>query len=150
MANTWRQAQQEYYNQQRSRKSGKKWAATVLTKLIHVGRKQWLHRNDYKHKVDKADLKKFTRTLDKAIIQEYADGPTHLLPGDEGKMNINMLTLLDKPLHVKRAWWNNIHQARLRYLRVKQEQEAERLRSRENSLLVKWLKGRLPGGTSRH
>ena len=97
----------------------------VLSKLIHIGRKQWLHRNDYKHKVDKADLKELTRTLDKAIIQEYADGPSHLLPGDEGKMNINMLTLLNKPLHVKRSWWNNIHQARLRYLRVKQKQEAK-------------------------
>ena len=107
-----------------------------------MGRKQWLHRNDYKHRIDKTTHKELARTLDRAIVQEFAQGTSDLLPGDAGKMDINLITLLNKPLHVRRSWWNNIHQARLRYLQVSQAQAAERRRSRENSLLVKWLKGR--------
>ena len=81
------------------------------------------------------------RVLNEAIINQFQLGERTLLQGDKAKLDYNLVHLLNKPLHIKRAWWHNIHAVRQRYLRKQQHDDALRLESRQLSLLLKWVYG---------
>ena len=137
----WAVYQQSYYKAQRSRRTGKKWLRRILPHIIQAGRKQWLHRSDYKHNIGKTDDTEMKTLLHEAIVNQFQLGEHTLLVGDKAKLDYNLIHLLNKPLHIKRAWWHNIHAARQRYHRKQQHDDALRLESRQSSLLLKWIYG---------
>ena len=139
----WQQYQQQHFHQAKYQRSGKKWTQQVVTCLIRIGKEQWRHRNKHKHEIGKPIELALKQHLHTAIVHEFHLGPNTLLPGDKAKLDINLVTLLNRPLHVKKAWWYNVHIARQRFQRIQQHNEELRLESRAASRLVQWLEGRL-------
>ena len=139
-ATEWLSFQQEHYSNQRSRRNASKWLRQLLPHLIRMGKRQWLHRNKYKHQIGKPDEIELRRILNKAILHQFQMGKRALLPGDKAKLDRNPIQLLHKPLHIRKAWWHNIHAARQRYERKKAHDDALLLLSRQSSVLLKWIR----------
>ena len=136
----WTTFQQDHYNNQRSKRSGRKWMRKLLPQLIRAGKRQWLHRSKHKHQIGKPEEVAMRKLLNVAIIHQFQMGPHALLPGDKAKLDKNLVQLLQKPLHIRRAWWHNVHAARQRYERKRAHDDALVLESRQSSLLLKWIK----------
>ena len=134
----WRTLQQYHYNLTDDDRTGKAWLTGLTKLLIQAGQKQWQHRNDYKHTKGQPRYKEMVRKLDEEIAVEYSRGPNTLLPGDRIKLDVNLLSLLQKSVPYKQAWLSNVAQARERCLRIQQQDNDLQTKSYENSLIVKW------------
>ena len=44
-----RHLQQRHYNEIESSRTGRKWMAGLIKKLVALGQEMWQHRNDIKH-----------------------------------------------------------------------------------------------------
>ena len=137
----WRRLQQSYLSRQRSRKSSRRWATELLPKLVTLGRKQWLHRNDYKHRLGKPRHKKYEELLTQQIIREYVLGKHSLLDYDKRKLDVSIVHLQRKPLRIRKAWWYNITMARQRAERKRRQDDKWQEQSRAKSTLYQFLKG---------
>ena len=115
----------------------------TLTALVRIGRKQWMHRNDVKHKTVKPRHKECESLLRAQIIREYAEGPSALLAGDKKMLKINLIHLLRKPLSYQKAWWTNIIKAKQRKERLRRRQEEYKRQSQANSTLFQYMQGRI-------
>ena len=76
--------------------------------------------------------------LNQEIALEYAKGTNTLQPGDRIKLDINLVDLLNRKLEYKQAWLNNASTARQRFLRIQQNNNELKTKSRENSEIVHW------------
>jgi hypothetical protein len=139
-AKQWKILQAQYYRDNNLRKSSNRWLKGVLTQLHHLAWNQWDHRCKTKHNVTKPhELQKETE-LNAAITCHILQGTDTLLPGDRHHIRHNLLTLLSKPLKLRKAWLLNIIAARQRCQRLQTNDEALEVLSREESLLIRWMK----------
>jgi hypothetical protein len=133
----WRQHQNKYYKTNNIRKSSRRWLRGLLQQLHYLAWKQWDHRNDIKHRVDKPAHRAAVRMLNHEITREFLKGTTNLLPGDRHLMQRNRLSLLMKPLDTKKSWYANVIEARRRC------ENADAI-SKEASALYQWMTTRKP------
>ena len=142
LAQEWQVQQQHYLDENQSRRSATVWARSFLPTVVRIGRSQWEHRNDCKHRKVKKHEQQQSLVINQSIINECK---THLLPADKRKLNGNPLHSLKKNLTHRRQWWFNISRARQRYERITRQNEEWVNAPREQSALLHWCKtGRLP------
>ena len=79
--------------------------------------------------------------LEQEIVRELAEGDSTLLPGDQHRVHMGTLHLLNKSLDYKKAWLLNVSQAQERYHQLQAQDDDLITRSRENSILVAWMEG---------
>ena len=139
MSRHWIVEQQRYLRRKQSRSTGRAWARTILPSLVRLGRRQWLHRNHYKHKRGRPRDARYASKLNHQIMREYALFTSEMDPLDHPKLHINLIHLLQKPLEHKKSWWLNVTRARKRY-KERQLQEAATIQeSRANSFILNWI-----------
>ena len=136
----WRSLQHEYYQQHDIAGSSKKWAASLIVQLHHLAWGQWNHRNNAKYRVHKPREKLAMSILDRQITKELIAGVQDLPPGDRHHFRHNLMSLLRRNAPYKRAWFTNVTMARERQTRVNALNNEGVARSRETSLLLKYLK----------
>jgi hypothetical protein len=114
----------------------------MLTRIVPLGRGQWLHRNDIKHKQTKPRHKRALDLLRKAIIWLYSKHTQDLLPGDHNKVNVNLCKLLQRSVSYQQSWYINVVTARNRCLRVRhQNPELEDFPPFDEDIRL-WIQGR--------
>jgi hypothetical protein len=140
IAKDWRQIQQTYYDTNNICGSSKKWATSLVVLLHHLAWGQWDQRNTVKYKSHKPRERTASTLLDRQITRELLLGVRDLPPGDRHHFRHNLITLLRRNEKYKRAWFVNVTMARERQQNRRNGNEAERIRSRETSLLLKYFK----------
>ena len=133
----WKTHQQHYYHTHHIRKSSRKWMRGLLTQIHHLAWNQWQHRNDVKFRERQPDFIAARNLLHREIRQQLSLGEQHLLPGDRHLARWNQVTLLTRTMKYKKAWLCTILQAR------KKANALETL-SRQQSLLLRWMKDNRP------
>ena len=109
----------------------------LLTQIHHLAWNQWQHRNDVKFRERQPDFIAARNLLHREIRQQLSLGEQHLLPGDRHLARWNQVTLLTRTMKYKKAWLCTILQAR------KKANALETL-SRQQSLLLRWMKDNRP------
>lgn len=140
LSKKWRKMQHAFYNSHNIKKSSRKWAQDLTKLLIRCGHKQWQHRYNYKHYTGRPRHKAYERLLNRCILRELMRGTQHLLPGDKYKAQYSIVPLLKRTLAFRKQWLINIRSARQRFLRIQQQNDALKLRSKETSFIYNWMK----------
>jgi hypothetical protein len=105
---SWKLFQHNYYVEQKIRKSSNKWIKGLLTHLIRLGRKQWLHRNDVKHNTGRPRQKRMISLLNREIARINLQGRTSVMTNDQQMFRWNICILLKKSLPYRKNWLVNV------------------------------------------
>jgi hypothetical protein len=116
----WEKLQEQYYSGIKSRRSSKRWATALITKLWNVAWDLWEFRNGVFHqKLNHSQLED-TNALDVKVRDiSHKLNQTGLLPKDRHLMSISITRLLLLPRIQKVEWLN---QATLALAHVKKRQ----------------------------
>ena len=104
--------QQSHYSDMGSRKSGSRWASTLIKKLWNITLQLWLHRNEALHKTDAINLLSGLVPLKKTIAAEYNLGPKDLPGVYSTYFHIPLQILLTKHAGYLKKWFLVIRSAR--------------------------------------
>ena len=138
----WRQLQDQHLSASHLRASSRKWLRGTLTHLLRLGRGQWLHRNDEKHRILRPRHKRADLLLRRAIIWLYSRRTLDLLPGDHQQVNVNLCELLQRSVHFRQSWYMNLVAARNRCLRIRHGiQDLEDPPPHHQDIML-WISGR--------
>ena len=104
-----------FYAWTKSRRSSKRWAASLVRKLWQVAWDQWNHRNEIVHKSQEQEVASVEEKLDRAIRQEKRrGGGRKLTPRDRSLFATPLQRLLRMNIDDKQGWLDNIAAARRR------------------------------------
>ena len=104
--------QQQYYSSIASRRSGRRWAISVIHKLWQLTHQLWLHRNSVLHETSMVESLHGIRYLNNALIFEHKLG-LHHFPSNYSQYFSSLLpTLLSKPTRHKKLWFLLIRSGR--------------------------------------
>lgn len=119
-----------------------KWMIGLLKKLHYLAWHQWEHRNSVKHKTGKARQKQAEALLNQRIASLLMQGCQRLPSGDRYHFKHNIVSLLNRPLNYKKSWFLNVTTAIQRMERRRAKDDSLDTKSRNDSLLYRWLKTR--------
>jgi hypothetical protein len=105
------------------RNTGKRWATSLVVKLLEVAWDLWDHRNQVKKHVETAQDIARRDAIMLAVRSEYAFGRSGLPRRDWRLFKRPLISLLASSLHYMDAWLLRVHTARLR----KERRDAEAL-----------------------
>jgi hypothetical protein len=126
----WVGVQQQYFNWQKSRRTGRRWAVALVRKLWDVAWDQWEHRNGVLHARDTASTHQLlSQDTDAAIIREYRKGQGHLPRSYSHLFRQPLLELMASPLPVKRQWVAAVQAAREHFKAARREQLLQEARA---------------------
>lgn len=108
----WTEAQQSYYIWLQKKRTGKRWAVSIIKLLINIAWDMWSHRNGLRHLPSNKRVQKATSLLDEAIREEMSRGCLLLPPSVHHYFSEDLPSLLARPLHYKRNWLSTIDTAR--------------------------------------
>jgi len=116
VSNAWRHTQDKYYRAIGSSRCSRKWAAGLVTNLLHVTHAQWIHRCNVLHARDAEGLKiKEARELADSIRAQFALGLDGLLTRDHHYILRGLDQVEALPADNKKAWLRGILIARELY-----------------------------------
>ena len=117
VSNAWRKTQNKYYKTIGSSRCSWKWAAGLVTNLLHLTHAQWIHRCNVLHARDAEGLKiKEAKELADSIRAQFALGLDGLLTRDHHYINRGLDQVEALPADNKKAWLRGILIARDLYL----------------------------------
>ena len=115
LAVSWRKLQGRFYGWVQSRRSSKRWTASLIHKLWLVAWDQWEHRNGIVHKVGERTTNSEESQLDKAIKrQKRRGGGRRLHPRDRSLFDTPLKRLLRMNVDDKKGWQESMAVARRR------------------------------------
>lgn len=132
----WAEAQHTYFVWIGSRRSGRRWLAALLQKLLDVAWDLWEQRNAILHKQDSAIL---YAEFDQGIREQFSLGTTHLPREVKGFFRTGLKAVLQYAAPVKQAWLRRVEQARKRAM---DRLRAENIRpyEQERRTMERWLR----------
>jgi hypothetical protein len=136
LAQEWRSAQQTYYQWLDSRRTGLRWASSLITKLLDVAWDQWEHRNSVVHPQKRTGVGQPIPATDDRIREEWAKGTADLPLNDHHHFIGTLDERLSSSPVVRRAWLRNVQAAR-----SNQQQFLETNQSASRALMRTWLTG---------
>ena len=134
-----RKIQQSHISSTQLWSSGKKWTQTFLSKVFHLARSQWEHRNDVKHRSKRPRHHAMLRQLNDSITDELLTGAMALPLADRFHFDHNLMNLLRMSTQYKKDWLLNVRAARERYARRLAQDAVVQAESMATSKLLKWM-----------
>ena len=122
-AKGWADLQQQHFDRSQSRRTGRRWLATVVAELVELSFKMWQHRNDVN---DTGETSTVSLEVNKAIEAEHVKG-FWMLPADSrqlgGKPKQQVLRLA---LSRRQHWLRSIQAARSHQDHLKEKNRVPR------------------------
>jgi hypothetical protein len=115
-----------------------------MTKVHHLARGQWEHRNEVKHSPDNPRYKRMVAKLDFEISRLFSQGCKDLPKPDQRQFRVPLLALRQKTVKHKQAWLANVQAAAQRQERRRLNDDELNTETAVQMTLFKWMKtGRL-------
>jgi hypothetical protein len=114
----WKALQEQHYRSRGSRRTGRRWAAGLVTNLLELCHSQWTTRNTHVHPVAANGLPlEEAQALVADIQEEFALGTEGLAAEDRHYLETTVDEVLRSPVGTQLAWRQGIQNARLAYER---------------------------------
>ena len=135
-AKGWAEAQQQWYDWRKSRRTGKRWITSLVKKLAETSWQMWDHRNT----VNNAnDTNMESKEIDGKIATEFRRG-FHGIQAETGRLTkTKQGVLVRQSLGYRKNWLHRIRAAR-EYVKVREARNQPPWEVRETIGLVEWTK----------
>jgi hypothetical protein len=131
----WAGIQQLYYNMIKSRRTGKRWAVSIINKMWNIAWDLWEHRNGVLHDQPNATMTANEHIVNQRIRLTYGNHRQISLPKeDRHLLSLSLKQLLSKSLTYKSEWIRQWDHANARVRRRVRSQTQQMRRS-----LYNWL-----------
>ena len=109
----WQTVQQQYYNRTRSKRTSKRWATSIIHKLLLTVWDLWDYRNSIKHGGAGPIVRSQHRQLNTRIRQEFREGYGEILAHEKYLFRSYTFSLLARyDLAQKKQWLESVQLAR--------------------------------------
>ena len=139
IAQAWEEVQAAYYRWCRSRKSGRRWAVSLIQKLWDIAWDLWEHRIGIVHSAENAAILHNMAFVDQEIRNQFQRGLTSLSHRDHHLFQRSVYDILEAPIPYRRKWLHRVETARARA-----ERRLFTTYSAERQALCAWLQGAPP------
>ena len=131
----WTCVQQSYYIWQDSRKTGRRWITSLITKLWNVAWDQWDHRRRVLHDSDSYVTREQAEHMELQIRREKETGPQTLPDEDRRLFAGSLESLLSRDFEYQTIWLHRTSSARERDRKRTQEAWGP-----QQELMMNWLR----------
>jgi Reverse transcriptase (RNA-dependent DNA polymerase) len=123
LAIQWRDQQEQFWAKQNRKKSSRKWAATLTTKLINLAWELWQHRNNTLHR---SECREADEVLDAKVTNLYGKGPANLPPVTQRLFLSPLNEILQRRPQQKLDWVTSVEAATTKFARQSQRLRGSR------------------------
>ena len=109
----WQTVQQQFYTHTKSKRTSKRWASSIIHKLLLTVWDQWKFRNKIAHSDEGPRAKSLHRSLNVRILEEFQEGNAQIPAEDRYLFRAySYLTLQAMPREDKQQWLESVNLAR--------------------------------------
>ena len=109
----WQTVQQQFYTHTKSKRTSKRWASSIIHKLLLTVWDQWKFRNKIAHSDEGPRAKSLHRSLNVRILEEFQEGNAQIPAEDKYLFRAySYLTLQAMPREDKQQWLESVNLAR--------------------------------------